>query len=131
MLGERKGRSLFLQICLLMKPETEALMDVTGDVEGLPEEQPEKAIPCKGCVGFLLALLLCNRQKWSRTFLYLIDSQFRFQVRFSSALTAEILISVLQNFEEWSWCSLFNWKLIVQLLFAKAHPQRGVQNDGS
>lgn len=29
---------LSLQIDLLMKPETEALMDATGDVEGLTEE---------------------------------------------------------------------------------------------
>lgn len=34
-----RGREdLFLQIGLLMKPETEAVTDVTGDTEGLTEE---------------------------------------------------------------------------------------------
>lgn len=38
MLGRRGREDLFLQIGLLMKPETEAVMDVTGDMEGLSEE---------------------------------------------------------------------------------------------
>lgn len=123
MLGERKWRSYtFLQVGLLIKPETEALMRVTEVLRsGETHNCQGREFLAKRAEASFFPLFLCN---WAENRAVQrvnpVDSWFFFQVRFNSTLTAVLLVCVPHNFSEWSWFS----SALSESFIGKVQPQR-------